>query len=216
MAVLSINGIRSDGSQNTDKLAKQIALAGHETLDVNYPQINLFHVTFMMRGGFDKFINTRVKYVLDARQSDQDDAIAHSAGCLLNYRAMLHGARFRHVFWFAPALDADVVIPSWGCETLHIIFNPEDRAIKLGTWLRWHAFGAMGIRGHDHAHLDDRIHNIEAKPDWYKDWFRHSYSFEQQSALIRWAGYYQRVITKHSGDYSDDHNTTGKGSQQNS
>lgn len=189
--LLTVPGIRSDGSQNTDLLSRRIADLGFDTHDVEYPQINFLHVALLMWNGFDRFIESRVKYLLDAITEPGCDLIAHSAGCLLSQEAMLRGAQFRHVIWFAPAMDDDAVLPSWGCESLHVVYNPEDVAIGVGSLLPGHRFGAMGRRGHAHAQFDSRIKNIKAVDREWSDPFRHSYSFNTPRALRRWAHFYR-------------------------
>ncbi len=189
--LLTVPGIRSDGSENTDLLSKRIAELGFETHDVDYPQINFLHVLFLMWHGFDRVIEARVKYLLDAITGAGCDLIAHSAGCLLSHEAMLRGAEFRHVIWFAPAMDRDAVIPLWGCESLTVVYNPEDRAIGVGSLLPAHRFGAMGRFGHAHAEFDPRITNIKAVGRKWADPFRHSYSFNTPKALRRWAHFYR-------------------------
>jgi len=198
MTIIFVHGIRSKGTDNVDLMGDLLAERGHDTVDFDYPLVNLFDVVFKMRG-------VRTKTVMrNARRLQQiaggstyrtavmpPDIVAHSMGCLVTLRAMELGAHFGRVFWFSPALNGDFVIPNWGCDRLTIIHNKNDKALKIGSWLRWHPFGDMGLVGSIYEGLDWRIKNVESLEKGKG--LGHNYAFEGQ-ALLEWTDYVEERL----------------------
>lgn len=153
MRILGINGIRTNGKSSTDKMLKKLGNSGFHTIDVNYPRVNIFTARSRKR-------QIKNAQILVNNYREGDILIAHSYGCLLALRAMELGAKFSHVFLFAPAMNVDFTFPYLGMIDLHVIHNPTDKAIKYGQLLAWHDFGAMGRVGYK-GPPDPRIINIK-------------------------------------------------------
>ena len=152
MRILGINGIRSDGQNNTDRLLRELEKMGYETVDVSYPRVNVFTARSRKR---------QLKNAQLIREVYQpgDAVIAHSYGCLLTLRAMEIGCEFSQVFYFGAAMNDDFSFPFNGMVKLWNYHNPNDMALTLGRLLAWHDFGAMGQTGY-RGPLDQRIRNI--------------------------------------------------------
>lgn len=151
--ILGINGIRTDGSSSTDKLLIKLTELGYPTVDVNYPRVNIFTARSRKR----QHRNARI---LKNISKPGDVLVAHSYGCLLALRAMEQGARFKHVFFFAPAMNVDFTFPYHGMGKLSVIYNPTDNAIRAGMLLWNHDFGAMGREGYQ-GPPDNRIDSLK-------------------------------------------------------
>jgi hypothetical protein len=178
LRVLGINGIRSDGSGNTDRALQGLERLDHCTVDTAYP---LTRWVWQTRSRARELRDARV---LKRRYYHPGDAvIAHSRGCRVNLRMMELGCRFSTVFWFRPAMNRDVIVPDHGCERLFVLHHPEDRAIALGSLLPWHPFGAAGRFGLEAGELgradhDPRVRNVQLPRhiDHDEPW-RHSCDF---------------------------------------
>lgn len=178
--ILGINGIRTDGKSSTDKLLNKLRNHDYETIDVNYPKVNIF----MARSRKRQFKNAKI---LLEQSLPGDILIAHSYGCLLALRAMELGAEFSHVFLFAPAMNIDFTFPYLGMEKMTVIFNDRDQAIKWGEILRFrHDFGAMGRVGYK-GPPDPRILNIQDHKG-IKGKRNHSHYFSDEN-IDDWAKY---------------------------
>jgi len=153
MRILTINGIRTDGSTNTDKLCSKLKHIGYDTVDVNFPKVNIFTARSRKR-------QLKNAQILVDNHKKGDVLIAHSYGCLLALRAMELGAEFSKVIFFAPAMNVDFTFPYHGMKELIVIHNPTDEAIRAGNWLWFHDFGKMGQVGYRGAR-DDRIRNLQ-------------------------------------------------------
>ena len=192
--IIFVHGIRSKGTDNVDRMGDKLEARGHWTVDFDYPTVNLLDVLLKMRGFHTKTVMQNASRLCQVTQgADQrPDAVAHSMGCLVTLRAMECGAKFGTVFWFAPAMNKDFVIPNWGCERLYIIHNRNDKAIKLGSVLRMHPFGDMGLVGSQYEGLDWRIKNIEPAVKG-QEWFSHNYAFEGDE-LDYWTDFVETKI----------------------
>jgi len=181
--ILGINGIRTDGSTSTDRLLRQFD--DYATIDVNYPKVNIFTARSRSR-------QRRNATILNNISMPGDVLIAHSYGCLLALRAMEMGARFSHVFLFAPAMNVDFTFPFHGMENLTVIHNRSDRAIKWGSWLRFrHDFGKMGSEGYK-GPPDIRISNM-LDDTGELDKRNHSHYFSNQN-IGTWAKFIDKTI----------------------
>lgn len=154
MKVICINGIRTDGSTSTKRFASRLREHGYNAIEIDYPEVSVFGARSRSRQ------KRNAQYLLDVVE-DGDILVAHSYGCLVSLRSMEMGARYSHVFFYAPAMNRDFTFPHHGMEKLYVIHNPTDKAIKMGTWLRFrHDFGAMGSEGYGPLPEDDRIMNL--------------------------------------------------------
>lgn len=172
MRILGINGIRTDGATSTDLIIHDLAEAGWDAWDVNYPRVNFFTARSRER----QLRNARC---LMQAHTPGDVVIAHSYGCLLTLRAMELGAMFSTVFFFSPAMNEDFSFPVLGMDRLYVIHTDIDQAIRLGELLVAHDFGAMGRIGYQ-GPPDPRISNISTHPVT-RDRLSHSHYFLDQN-----------------------------------
>ncbi len=171
--ILGVNGIRSDGSRNTDLLLGELRMLGHGVLDFDYGRVNFFTARSVTR---QKAIGHRLREV----SQPGDHVVAHSYGCLVTLRAMQTGARFGHVWLFAPAMDSDFTFPWSAAQRITIVHCRTDLALFGGALLWGHAFGNMGRTGYQ-GPCDHRIRNIEVEPRF----LAHSAYFKGQE-LSHW------------------------------
>lgn len=194
MRILGINGIRSDGSTNTDQALAGLKALGHEAVDTQYP------LTSLWRARARKHQFSDANLILCKHHQAGDAVIAHSRGCLVNLRMMELGARFSAVFWFRPAMNVDFLIPRHACQRLFIIHHPDDRAIRLGEYLWWHDFGAagrVGLHAGDRRHYlhDRRATNVLAPRYDAHEPFRHSDDFLPAN-IGPWVQYIDEILKK--------------------
>lgn len=166
--VLGISGVGTDGSTTTDIMLRELRDRGYETVDANYRRTNL--------GTFKTY--DRSREYLDARLVGFNywqpgcAAVCHSRGCLVAWRMLEIGYRFRALFLFRPAMNRDFWLPL-GQHNVVIIHRPNDRAIKWGARMPWNDFGDGGRYGLE----DPGVENIEA-PEYDKtEFWRHSDDF---------------------------------------
>ena len=184
--VVGVNGIRSNGSGNTDLLLKDLAGNGYETLDFNYPRVNLLTARSRNR-------QRNRGRLLHQRTFLHDAVIAHSYGALVVLRAMEAGAQFGMVFLFAPALDSRIYFPAQGATQIHVIHNQADRAIGLGALLWRHDFGLMGQHGYQ-GPPDHRITNVPTNDNHAQHERLHHSDYFLPANRPRWADYIKRHI----------------------
>lgn len=192
--ILGINGIRSNGSDNTDQLLAKLEEQGHETVDTSYPVTSLFRA----RPRGLQFSDANL--IMNRHHKDGDAVIAHSRGCLVNLRMMELGARFSTVFWFRPAMNIDFLIPRHACKKLYIVHHPSDRAIRMGEYLPWHDFGAagrLGLHAGNRRHYlhDQRATNVPAPNYELHEPFRHSDDFLPEN-INTWVQYIDEILEK--------------------
>lgn len=177
MKVICINGIRTDGSSSTKLFAAKLREMGIEAIEVDYPEVGIFGARSRKRQ------RKNAQYLLDVME-DGDILVAHSYGCLVGFRSMEMGAKYSKVFLYAPAMNRDFTFPFEGAEhskgSITIIHNPSDKAIKMGTWLRFrHDFGAMGSLGYngsDDYRIINRLDNTGVE-----DKRNHSHYFNEKN-----------------------------------
>jgi hypothetical protein len=187
MTIATVHGIRSDGSDNVDLLAYSLGLLGHRTKNVDYPRVGLLGARSRKR----QYRNAQV--LLD-NTSDGDDLIVHSYGGLVVLRAMELGRKYRVVFMFNPAMNKDFTFPYFGMKEMYVIYHPDDKAIKWGSWLRFnHDFGEMGRIGYKGPE-DPRIINVKAKGT-QREKLNHS-NFALPKNRIHWVDYIDGVLAK--------------------
>lgn len=135
MKIVGVNGIRTHGAGNIDRLLMEMRGRGFATVDVTLPKAHAW--------------NARCDAALEGRivaqaSRDGDIVVAHSYGCLRT----LHAQRIRDyklIVCIAPAMARDV---QWEHpERVHCFYSPDDWAIRLGSWLLFHPFGAAGNKG---------------------------------------------------------------------
>jgi len=176
MRFLSINGIRSNGEGNIDRLYSELNKLGHSGVDISYPRVSAFGARSRTRQ------RKNAEIILEHHQPG-DWVIAHSYGCLLTLRAMEMGARFGRVWFFGAAMNDDFTFPRHGMTHLYNYHNQYDVALTLGKMLWWHDFGAMGQSGYKGA-PDPRIQNkpfIDSSPGRFS--LNHSHYFRSPNLV---------------------------------
>ena len=174
--ILGVNGILTDGSNSTDLMLRDLSdRCGYSTDDVPLPRVGFFPNPFASRS---RRLQREHARILMKHYVPGDAVVAHSRGALVVLRAMEMGAKFSFVFLFAPAMNADFIIPAWGCKRMWVIFNPDDRAVKSGALLWFHDFGKAGLCGLNSAEFEDgRITNVHDTVDNASERLNHSNAF---------------------------------------
>lgn len=184
MKILGVNGIRTDGHNNTDLMLADLAKLGWTTADVQYPLVRAVTARSRTR----QLANAQ--HVVEAHNPG-DAVVAHSYGCLLTLRAMELGARFSDVFFFAPAMDRDFTFPYHGMRHLWVMHDRTDLALSLGAMLWWHDFGDMGEHGYG-GPPDNRVVNVDVTEPSADAW-KHSHYFEPANRP-KWVGFVDRRL----------------------
>lgn len=187
MKVIGVNGIRSKGTNNTDKMLADLDARGWETYDFNYPKVWAFQARSRRR-------QRRIALDLVEQHNHGDAVIAHSYGALITLRAMEMGAQFSQVFFFGAAMNDDFTFPFIGMLSLDNIHNLEDKALMLGSLLRWHDFGPMGQTGYS-GPPDPRITNTIDFSAHQRS-LRHSHYF-LSSNRERWVAFINARLRSH-------------------
>lgn len=179
--IIGVNGIRSTGEKNTDRLLGELEKLGHRIFDFNYGIVRAWEARSEKR-------QRAIGHRLHETSRDGDHVIAHSYGGLVTLRAMQAGARFGVVWLFAPAMDGDYTFPIHGAREIHIVSSRTDIPLLLGSLLPGHSFGGMGRVGYK-GPPDDRVHNHIAGPLLCA----HSAYFKP-AHLKHWAGLISRSL----------------------
>jgi hypothetical protein len=156
MRILGVNGIHNwswSKSSFTDKFLDALSNE-HEVIDVKYPR--MFAILAYSQWAIDR----RAKKILEANKSADDVLIAHSFGCLASIRAMELGARFKTVFFFAPAAECDVILKHHYFEKCYVIHSKDDLALGAGNVLPLHKFGELGKYGYTGS--NENVINVNA------------------------------------------------------
>ena len=170
MKILGINGVGTDGEDNTDVLLDKLAAFGHEPVDCNYRVTRLFRFqTYDQGRQFEDAQYIGNNYF---PESEDSAVIAHSRGCLVAWRMLELGYRFKALFLFRPAINKDFVLPM-GQDNVYCIYSPHDKAIKWGSYLPFNDFGDAGRYGFD----SHRVINIQAAKHANTEFWRHSDDF---------------------------------------
>lgn len=145
--IVGVNGIRTHGGGNIDRLLLEMRDRGFETIDAPLLKARAW--------------NARWRGEIEGRQvaqmsDDGDIIVAHSYGCLRTWYA--HELRdYRAIVCIAPAMDDDAV---WrDPERVHCFYSPDDWAVRVGSWLLFHPFGPAGNRGFSQGGV--RNHRID-------------------------------------------------------
>ena len=162
MAIIGVNGIHSHGFSGTRKVIGDLTAIGHDCKNYSYPKRNTLSV-WRAKNRYDDAVG------LTELAKDGDDIVAHSYGCLIVLEAMILGrVEFGQVFFFGAAASSDrhpwFPLDRHACEHLHVIYNPEDPALRWGSRIPWHPFGKLGFKGYRGPH-DSRISNVSALID---------------------------------------------------
>lgn len=172
MIILGVNGVGTDGKDNTDVLGRELTKLGHKFIDANYRIMRLFRFQTYDRGRQFEDASYIGKNYIPSEHFNDCVLIAHSRGCLVAWRMLEIGYRFRAVFLFRPAINRDFILPQ-GQHQVYCIHRPDDRAIKWGGRLLFNDFGNGGRFGME----DDRVINIEAPRYKDSEFWQHSDDF---------------------------------------
>jgi len=177
--ILGVNGILSDGSESIDILLKELSAFGHTSVDAVYPKTHLFRFQTYDKGRQYQDADTIIKNYYTSNMV----VVAHSRGCLVVWRMMEVGCRFKSVFLFRPAMNRDFSLPLDQVNVV-CVFSPYDRAIKWGGKLPFNDFGNAGRYGLD----DPRVINIKAPKYENSEFWKHSDDFLYPQVKI-WASW---------------------------
>ena len=172
--VLGLNGVGTDGATTTDVMLEALRAYGYTCIDANYRKTHL--------GTLKTYDRSRqyadASYVGNLYWEPDCAAVCHSRGCLVAWRMLELGYRFRALFLFRPAMNRDFALPL-GQRNVVVIHRPDDRAIKWGSRLPWNDFGGGGRFGLD----DPGVENIEAPAYERSEFWRHSDDFFEPQVL---------------------------------
>jgi len=156
--VVIVHGIWGHGDTTIDRLGNMLEEAGYEVVYFEYPVrfiISLYWPS-VAKGDGERLANF---------QRPGDDVIAHSYGCLIVQNSIKAGAKWGKCFLFAGAATSDkMYYPDDSLERAYVIYNPEDKALFIGSLLPFHPFGKLGYHGYSgqpgRTELDRRFQNI--------------------------------------------------------
>lgn len=135
---------------------------------------------------------------------DGDNIVAHSNGGNIVQSAIKHswskdskdGVRFNNVFLFSAAATSDKMSYPTGClNRCYVVYNPLDKALKLGAIAPWHPFGSLGLWGFirtPEKTKDRRFTNIQAY--FTSGWFSANHSFYIREQRDRWLNFIDVII----------------------
>lgn len=158
MKIHGVNGIRTHGAKNIDKLVRAIALKGFEVEDIPLPE---------------RFLSARWGAESDGGiiadvTRDGDILVAHSFGCLRSWYA--HTKRnYKAIICIAPAMAKDQ--PWRYPNQIHAFYSKSDWAVRIGMLLPLHPFGSAGNKGFDQPGIINNYcpglgHNDYFERDW--------------------------------------------------
>jgi len=184
--LIGVNGIASNGVKSTDVLLTALAEHGFDTLDFNYPRINLFEASWVM--SFWRYTQEleRLAGELFKVTKDGDHVVAHSFGCAVVWHCMSkYNRHFGKVWLIAPAMSLDdEMMPLFnGTDQVTFVHNPHDRALRFARFLPWIDMSSIGLHGLQRKRevYEPPYRNL-SMPFRYlrgetKDWLNHSYAF---------------------------------------
>jgi hypothetical protein len=141
--------VRDGGAGSIDKLEPYLLFAGFDVAQFDYGWIGLLGARFGTRKHARR---------LAAMTEPDDVAIGHSNGCNVIVEAAWRGARFAHVVFINPALDADTALPPQ-IKRADVWHSPSDRAVRFARFLWFHPWGQMGATGY--TGTDKRFRNFD-------------------------------------------------------
>lgn len=135
MRIVGVNGIATHGEGSIDLLLAELALRGHEVVDVRLPWRHWFSARW---GG------CRDGLLVAQHARDGDIVVGHSFGCYRAWNA--HQVRdFAAVICIAPAMSTSA---EWRYpERVHCWHSRRDWAVRVGSALLFHPFGLAGVKG---------------------------------------------------------------------
>lgn len=204
MRLITVHGINSDGASGVDKLATEVQhnMLGLELVNFDYPKISLFNALSTLSFWRYEKVRTQLAQQLFDISQDGDHIVAHSFGAAVVHACMSKlGRKFGCVWLVAPALSIDDQLTGFAnqqFDSLTLIFNPYDRALRFGRWLPWVDMSELGLKGN----LIKSQHNIELLPmpqrylrNEHADWLNHSYAFSGNNLRLLTEKLSQQLMT---------------------
>lgn len=108
----------------------------------------------------------------------------------------IDGVRFDHVFMFSAAATSDKMeYPEGSLNRCYVVYNPRDKALKLGAIMPFHPFGSMGLLGFARTPSkakDRRFKNIQAY--FSSGWFNTNHGFYFKEQLGTWMDFIKSTV----------------------
>ena len=176
---VAVNGIRTTGESNIDRLTSELVKIGHNVVDLGLPVIGAFEArkrSVQMENG--RLLRDAI--VSNYGRNARVNLITHSNGAPTGYRSMwFEGVRYDNVFLFNAAMRSDYAWPAEGFRKLYNIHNPHDKALKWGERARWimpnHIFGPLGRTGYDgppDRRIESQSNAFREGKNWHNPWHR--------------------------------------------
>jgi len=189
MRLVAVHGINTNGQGNVDTLCNAVAKdTGVKVVNFDYPKISLLRANWALSYKYTH--RTQIKHARELMEhtQDGDHVVAHSFGSAVVYACMhLFGRTFGHVWMIAPALDhaqASLGFENKYFESLTIVNNPYDRALKFGRELPWVDLSSIGLEGYNPI-VEPNVANLPMPERFLlgddSDWLNHSYAFKGQN-----------------------------------
>jgi len=180
-----VHGINTNGNDDIFRMADHL----ESEADTKMVPSNLHRFRYGPIGPNDardlKFLQ-ETAFRLIKEVGDGADLIGHSNGCRVIIEAMRLGLEAHRVILFAPAVESWLALPQGrGCDTMIVVHNPRDKAIRAGEMMFYHPFGSMGRKGYD-GPVDNRVINFKAQPLDTPGPFKHSGYFTGDD-LLTWS-----------------------------
>lgn len=185
--IILVHGIRTHGDDSIDRLDARLTELGHTVDQYEYPKRRAIQV-------YLPSVRRHDAAALVSFMRPGDHVIAHSYGGLIWQEAIKLGAKWSKCFLFSPAATSDKfkaygqkkgAYPRSSFDELHVVYNPEDKALEWGALMPFHPFGKLGYRGYA-GPQDDRIRNVRGFATGHGR--NHSHYF-QGDRLDKWVSY---------------------------
>jgi hypothetical protein len=167
--IIIVHGINTHGGSpnnryTIDGLGRSLEKLGWEIVFLEFEKQHFYHYWNSRR-------IRQLGHLLHNAMNDGDHIICHSAGALLWHESITFGAKWGKCFVFGGAATSDSFpYPDDAFESADIFYNPEDKALLLGSLLPYHPFGKLGRKGYvgpkdkrikNHAMLHSEFFNLE-------------------------------------------------------
>lgn len=181
-----VHGINTDGADDVFQMASVFEVGRTSKGQVFPPNVHRFRygpIGPNEARDLEYLQQTALRLIKEA--GDGADLVGHSNGCRVIIEAMRLGLDARRVVLFAPAAEAWLALPgkSRGCESMIVVHNPRDKAIRAGELMFYHPFGSMGREGYQ-GPRDIRIMNFEAPRLDTPGWNKHSGYFTGKDLAV--------------------------------
>lgn len=160
--IIIVHGIWTHGG-GIDRFGKMLEDAGFRVRYFEYPR--RFALSMYWPG-----VEAEDGAALANFMRDGDHIVAHSYGVRIWQNTIPLGAQWGKCYLFGGAATSDKMFyHADALKEAHVIYNPEDNALKIGSILPFHPFGKLGLRGYvgqpGRKTLDRRFINIDGFSD---------------------------------------------------